>query len=69
MEIPSQPDQREGGERMISEVFYTGDRRWAFQRVGNYWNLYDENGYFHKDFRSFKAMYEYIYEQRRKESV
>lgn len=41
---------------MISEVFYTGDRRWAFQRVGVYWNLYDYNGDFVREFRSFRKM-------------
>lgn len=45
---------------MISEVWYLRDRSWAFQRVGNFYNLYDANGDFNAEFRSFDAMMEYI---------
>ena len=43
----------------ISEVFWTYDN-YAFQRVGNVWNLYARNGYFLKTFRSFQTMCEFI---------
>ena len=46
----------------ISEVFYTGNDKWAFQRVGNDWNLYDQYGDFVRTFRSFKAMIFYLEE-------
>ena len=49
--------QQQGG---ISEVFYTNDRKFAFQKVDNYWRLYGENGDFIQEFRSFVSMYEYI---------
>ena len=45
----------------ISEVFYTHDRKFCFQRVGNYWRLYGgTEGSFIQEFRSFVAMNEYI---------
>lgn len=47
-------------EFIISQVFYTYDKRWAFQRVGGHWNLYDSNGDFEREFRSFKSMIEYM---------
>ena len=50
-----------------SEVFYTADRRFAFQRVGNYWRLYGgKEGSFIQEFRSFVAMNEYIMNERMK---
>lgn len=45
---------------MISPVFYTDDRKFAFQKVGDYYRVYDENGDFDREFRSFKTMCEYI---------
>lgn len=44
----------------ISEVWYGYNGRWAFQRAGNIYNLYDYNGDYVKWFRSFKEMTEYI---------
>lgn len=44
----------------ISEVWYTNNRDWAFQRVGDSWNLYDNNGDFVFSFRSFISLTEYI---------
>lgn len=46
----------------ISEVFYTTDKEYAFQRVGNTYNLYSKalDYNFLKSFRSFKSMMEYI---------
>lgn len=52
---------------LISEVFWTADKRFAFQRVGYYWNLYECDGSFRTEFRSFWDMQEYI--QRRKEDA
>lgn len=46
----------------ISEVWYLSNRLFAFQRVGTFWNLYDHNGDFIKEFRSFYAMTQYIEE-------
>ena len=50
----------------LSEIFWTTDKDFGFQRVGNTWNLYErENGwYFTKDFRSFWQMQQYIRERR-----
>jgi len=54
----------------ISEVFWTSDNKYSFQRVGNYWRLYHgEIGEFLCEFRSFVSMQEYIYEMRHKEEV
>ena len=51
----------------ISEVFYTSDRLFAFERVGNYWRLYGGlDGTFIEEFRSFVAMSEFIMNERRK---
>ena len=57
--------QEQGG---ISEVFYTGDRVFAFERAGNVWMLYGETGNHIKDFRSFAAMHGYIMEERTKKN-
>lgn len=50
----------------ISEIFWTTDKDFGFQRVRNVWNLYErDNGwYFVKDFRSFWRMEQYIKERR-----
>ena len=49
----------------ISEVFYTHDRKFCFQRVGNYWRLYgDEDGHFIQEYRSFVAVQEHIMKAR-----
>ena len=40
----------------ISQVFWTADSKFAFQKVGNVWNLYGADGSFRKEFRSFMAM-------------
>ena len=51
----------------ISEVFWTTDSKFSFQRVGNYWRLYHgEIGEFLKEFRSFVAMQEFIRDMRNK---
>jgi len=52
----------------ISEVFYTNDRKFGFQRVGNYWRLYGEEGSFIQEFRSFVSMNEYIMNERMKDN-
>lgn len=44
----------------ISPVFYTYDRRWGFQRINSVYRLYGEDGEFVQEFRSMKAMCEYI---------
>lgn len=49
----------------ISEVFYTNDRKFCFQRVGNYWRLYGgEDGHFIREYRSFVAVQEHIMKAR-----
>lgn len=53
--------QQQGG---ISEVFFTGDRKFAFQRIDRFWRLYGEDGNFVKEFPSFPAMVEYIRQRR-----
>lgn len=56
-------------DNFISEAFWTTDERFSFQKVGRYYNLYDRNiGYaFLRDFRSFKAMQDFMIEERRKD--
>ena len=45
----------------ISEVFYSADRKFGFEKAGNHWLLYDgEEGTFLKEFRSFAAMTDYM---------
>ena len=46
----------------ISEIFYTGDNQFGFQKVGCYYNLYTKgkSWNFDRSFRSFKAMQDYI---------
>ena len=44
----------------ISPVFYTADRKWSFQRCGEYYRLYNREGWFVHEFRSFKAMCDYL---------
>ena len=43
-------------DKFISEVWYLGNRKYAFQKVGMFFELYDKNGNFLKEFRSFVAM-------------
>lgn len=44
----------------ISPVFYTANKRFAFQRIGNVYRLYGADGYFVKEFTSMKTMCDYI---------
>lgn len=49
---------------MISQVFYTDSRRYAFQRVGNHWRIYDGiEGDFLVELRSFELMCIWIKER------
>lgn len=50
----------------ISEIFWTTDKDFGFQRIRNTWNLYERENdwYFTKDFRSFWQMEQYIKERR-----
>ena len=50
----------------ISEHFYTADRKFAFEKCGGVYLLYEEanDWHFTKEFRSFHAMQEYIIEKR-----
>lgn len=56
-------------DNFISETFWTTDERFCFQKVGRCYNLYDRKiGYsFLRDFRSFKAMQDFLNEERRKD--
>lgn len=49
-------------DNFISELFWTTDERFIFQKVGRFYNLYDcDNEYnFVRDFSSFKKMQEYM---------
>lgn len=49
----------------VSEVFYTRERDFAFQRVDGFWLLYDGNGYFVNEFASFQRMINVMNEIRR----
>lgn len=50
----------------ISQIFWTSDGEYAFQRVGDYWNLYKgKEGKFLKEFRSFWGMEEFIQHEQR----
>lgn len=50
----------------ISEIFWTTDHKFAFQKVGAYYNLYDETSEWHfkKEFRSLDAMQKFMNELR-----
>ena len=58
-------------DNFISEVFYTTDERFAFQKVGRYYNLYDRNsGYaFRMEFTSFQAMQDFMNKEREMDGV
>lgn len=44
----------------ISPAFMTMGRKWWFEYVKPVFMLYDEDGQFVKEFRSFRAMNKYI---------
>ena len=46
----------------ISEVFWTTDQQFSFQKVGRYYRVYDrDSGYnFLKEFTSFQAMQDFM---------
>lgn len=44
----------------ISPIFWTVRKKWAFQYIYPIFRLYGEDGEFVKEFRSFKAMNQYI---------
>ena len=46
----------------ISPVFWTANRKWAFQYIDPVYRLYGEDGNFVKQFRSFRSMNKYIIE-------
>ena len=48
----------------ISPVFMTWDEKWHFEYVKPVFRLYDIDGVFVKQFRSFKAMNRYILKNR-----
>ena len=50
---------------MISQVFWTHTRKWAFQYVGGYFRVYDENGNYLTEFKDFEIMCDYILAQER----
>lgn len=52
----------------ISTVWYTNDRWYAFQRVGQWYRLYDHDGAFIKEFRSMMEMENWIREHDREEA-
>lgn len=55
--------------RDISEVFYTRDRKLAFQKVGKVYRLYDAvSGDFCWEFWSFKKMQAFINAKRKEVS-
>lgn len=49
-------------DNFISEVFWTTDEMFSFQKVGRYYRLYDrDSGYaFLKEFTSFQAMQDFM---------
>lgn len=47
-------------EGRISQVFWTVSRKFAFQKVGGCYRVYNQHGEFVTEFRSFDAMCEYI---------
>lgn len=46
----------------VSSIWFLNNRRYAFQRVGNYYRLYDNDGAFVKEFRSMLEMENWIKE-------
>ena len=62
---------RNENDNFISEVFYTSDEMFCFQKVGRYYNLYHDrdSGYtFLKEFTSFRVMQEYMNESRKNDA-
>lgn len=53
-------------DNFISEIFWTTDERFSFQKVGRYYRLYDRNIEYNflKEFTSFKAMQDFMNEER-----
>lgn len=45
---------------MISPVFWTASRKFAFQMVGNVYRLYNHMGDWLQDFKSFEGLCDYI---------
>ena len=56
----------QNSDNFISEVFWTTDQRFSFQKVGRYYRVYDrDSGYaFLKEFTSFKTMQDFMNEER-----
>ena len=54
---------------MISNVFWTEGREFAFQRVGDCWRVYKSDGEFDIEFRSFWAMCLYIQNRMKKKEA
>lgn len=50
-----------------SLVFWTDDRKWAFQRVENIYNVYNEKGDFVCECKNFKQMNDFITEKQKQE--
>lgn len=58
-------DDKGGNDMMkdrdkVSQVYWTSDRKWAFQRIGNSYNVYNQDGDYEKSFTSFWKMCEWI---------
>lgn len=54
---------------MISQVFWTEDGRWAFQKVGKVYNLYDQDGDFVDEFTNFWKMCDWITNMQKEEMM
>jgi len=53
-------DARMKEKGFISDVWYLGSKEWAFQKIGKCYRLYDSNGDFCQEFKSFRAMTDFI---------
>lgn len=53
MEVPMASDY-------IGMVYWTNDHRWAWQYVGGYYRLYDSEGKYFREFKSFEKMDTFI---------
>lgn len=45
---------------MISQVFYTRSGKWGFQYISGWYRVYNADGNFQTEFRSFREMCDFI---------
>jgi len=59
---------KQNSKDFVTCVYWTRDKRWAWQYVGGVYLLYkgeDDGGNFHKEFNSLEELDNYIYKKQR----